>query len=298
VHAGLDIMKDAGTEVRAVDDGWVAAISTNYPEWKTHHFFVVARTKDGGEGWCYVHVDPGTYPFRVGDRVERGTVLGKLVDFRVGASEGADHLHLHYVRFAKKEDGTVDVDSLVDPLAFFEYADTTAPTIHAPVRFVTARTLDEFPDEKDVYTVAGDVDVIAGISDFADDARGCNWMVPVVTIEIRGEGARPWRKLVLDQRGEIGDVKAAGALYLKHDDAKRWRAGLPPFPVVHFVIATHTDGDGVLERADVLQCWSTASVDEKGERRFPNGTYEVTIRAFDLKGNVGMRTARVRVQNP
>jgi len=297
IHAGLDILQSAGTEVRAVEDGWVAAIATNYPEWKTHHFFVVAKAKDGNEGWCYTHVDPDSYAFRVGDRVKRGTVLGKLVDFSVGANEGVDHLHLHYVRFAKKDDGTVDVKSLVDPLAFFDYADTTAPTVHAPVRFVKARTLDEFPSTKDTSTVSGDVDVIAGISDNADGNTGCNWMVPVVTLEIRGEGSRPWRKLVLDQRGEVGDEKAASALYLKYEDAQRWREGLPPFPGVNFVIATHTDGDGSLERADALQCWETAAVD-KGVRRFPDGNYEVTVRAFDLKGNMGVRTARVRVQNP
>jgi hypothetical protein len=64
------------------------------------------------------------------------------------------------------------------------------------------------------------------------------------------------------------------------------------------VIATHSDGDGRLEAADALHAWETTARDEHGAARFPNGIYEVTIRAFDLAGNRSERTAKVRVANP
>jgi len=299
VHGGLDIMNPAGSEVRAVDSGWVALVSTNYPEWTTHHFFVVAEEKNGARGWCYTHLDPATFTFAIGDRIERGAVLGKLVDFKLGANEGADHLHLNYVQFAKKTDGRYDTNPLVDPLSFFEREDRVAPTIDPTLRFVRAGKLEEFGAEREgLPLVSGKVDVIAGIGDVPRPKAGCNWMAAVVTLEIRGEVAAPWRKLVLDQRGEIGDPTAASALYVKHADKQRWLAGRPAFPPLHFVIATHSDGDGRLEAADSLHAWETAARDERGAARFPNGIYEVTIRAFDLAGNRSERTVKVRVGNP
>ena len=36
IHCGLDFIQPAGTPVRAVDSGYVTAIFTNYPGWKTH----------------------------------------------------------------------------------------------------------------------------------------------------------------------------------------------------------------------------------------------------------------------
>lgn len=299
VHAGLDIMNPVGSEVHAVDAGWVAFVSTNYPEWTTHHFFVVASEKAGDRGWCYTHLDPKSFDFEVGDRIERGELLGKLVDFKVGANEGADHLHLNYVRFAKKEDGTYDTIPLIDPLAFFAREDRVAPTIDPTLRFVRAGTLKEFEaDAGGVCTVSGKVDVIAGIGDVPRQGVACNWMAAVVTLEIRGENSAPWRKLVLDQRGEIGDPTAAGALYVKYTAKQRWLTDRPAFPPLHFVIATHSDGDGLLEAADALHCWATDARDEHGAARFPNGIYEVTIRAFDLAGNRAERTAKVQVDNP
>ncbi len=299
VHAALDILHPPGTEVRAVEGGRAALVATNYPEWKTHHFFIVTPEGEADEGWCYTHVDPDTLTFEIGEEVQQGQVLGKLVDFYVGKNKGADHLHLHYVRFSRKPDGNVDVTSLIDPLLFFDWEDERAPEVHAPIRFVKAGTTEEFPAGKDgLPTVSGNVDVIAGISDAAYADQGCNWMVPVVTIEIVGETGAPWRKLVLDQRGEIAEPRAAPALYVRRDDAQHWKKDLPSFPTPHFLFATHTDGDGALESGDALQNWSTTETVSDGKPRFPNGEYQVTIRAWDLKEQRAERTQKVRVENP
>ena len=301
VHAGIDLIHPAGTEVRAVDDGFVAVVATNYPDWSTHHFFIVTPQRNGREGWCYTHLDPATFTFKAGDAVKRGQVLGKLVDFHVGDNKGADHLHLHYVRFttggrgkgrsaADGAAGGVEVQSLVDPLLFFDWEDTVAPTIEQDLHFVREGTLKEFAGDADgVPTVRGPVDVIAGISDRAYDGHGGTWMAPVVTVEITGEGTKPWRKLVLDQRGAVENPRAAGALYLSSAEKRRWTDGRPPFPVIHFLRVTNTDGDGVIEDADRAQTWDT--------RTWRDGVYDVTVRAWDLKGNGASRTARVRVDN-
>ena len=151
-------------------------------------------------------------------------------------------------------------------------------------------TLNEFDKGEDgVPVVSGPVDVIAGIWDRAYDGHGGTWMVPVVTLEISGAKSKPWRKLVLDQRGAIEDARQSLPLYLSNQEKQRWLKGRPPFPVIHFLKVTNTDGDGVIEAADRAQTWDTRSV--------ADGDYRVTVRAWDLKGNGAERKAGVRVAN-
>jgi murein DD-endopeptidase MepM/ murein hydrolase activator NlpD len=301
VHGGLDFLLPMGTECRAVEDGYVAVIFTNYPKVRTHYFFIVATERDGNEGWCYVHLDKDTYTFKEGDRIRQGQVLAKIVDFsKEQNGKGNHHLHLHYVRFKKKADGTVDVESLIDPALFFDWKDTSPPQIADPLRFVRKGTLDEFAKDADgMATVSGKVEIIAAISDNAYEGHFCHWMTPVVTLEIEGAGAKPWRKLVLDQRGPIleKDKFGAPALYLSYNDAAKWRRDLPPPGSVHFVKVTSSEGDGVVEASDQLHSWDTAAKDSAGKRRFPDGVYTVTVRAWDLKENQAARTAKVRVSN-
>ena len=55
-------------------------------------------------------------------------------------------------------------------------------------------------------------------------------MAAVVTLEIEGESAKPYRKLVLDQRGPIPekDMRAAPVFYLTYKESTEWRSQLPP----------------------------------------------------------------------
>lgn len=293
VHAALDLMQDAGTEVHAVDAGRVALIATNYPDWTTHHFFIVEPEPGQGEGWCYTHVDPASYTFEVGDEVQAGDVLGSVVDFSLGENDGADHLHLHYVAFQQEGDGKVEFQSLYDPLLRFDNPDDQKPTIHTPFRLVRNRSLDEV----DPDAVSGEVDVLVALSDNGYRGQAGNWGVPLVTIEITGKQAAPWRKLVLDQRGPMHDARIVKPLYLSYAQRKPFVEGLPPWPGVYVLKSTNTDGDGVIEASDERQCWNTLELDENGERRFPDGKYTLTVRAWDLAGNKAEEKQVVRVKN-
>jgi murein DD-endopeptidase MepM/ murein hydrolase activator NlpD len=298
IHAGLDFIQPADTPVTAVDSGYVAAIYTNYPEWgNTHYFFIVTPQKGGSEGWCYTHMDPTTYTFKVGDYVTQGQTLGKIVKFSVGDKPGVDHLHLHYVRFERTADGKVEAHSLLDPLLFFEYQDTVAPLILAPFHFVRDGTLEEFPvgDDGEV-TVNGKVDVIVGMADGAADT-GCNWGVPVVTFSITGPVPYALQKLVLDHRGDVGDEKQTRPLYLSYEEKKRYLENPDGFPRYHFLRITKTDGDGLIEPADALQTWDTTASGADGKRIWPDGKYTVRVYAWDLAGNRSMAEAVVRVRN-
>lgn len=297
VHAAMDLLQEAGTKVRAVQAGTVALIATNYPAWDTHHFFIIEPEAGSGEGWNYTHVDPSTYTFKVGDKVRAGEVLGKVVDFSLGDNDGIDHLHLHYVAFEQKEDLSVEMHSLFDPLQRFSWTDEESPTIHLPFHFVRANSFKEFEQESGVSVVNGKVDILATISDMAHRNHISNWMTPVVTLEITSKRAQPWRKLVLDQRGAMHDERQTRALYLTWKQRKDWTSGLAPSPVPYVLVVTNTDGDGVIEADDAWHAWNTSQKLEDGSARFPDGEYQVTLRTWDLAGNMAVESMSVQVRN-
>lgn len=297
VHAGMDLLQGAGTEARAVEAGTVAAIATNYPDWDTHHFFIIEPEAGSGEGWCYTHLDPASFDFKVGNKISAGQVLGRVVDFSVGENDGVDHLHLHYVSFVVGPDGKVEFHSLYDPLLRFDWEDDQKPTIHTPFRIVRDGGLEPLDESGGTPRLTGKVDILVAISDCAYRGHVANWMTPVVTLEIAGEGVAPWRKLVLDQRGELKNARHTEALYLSGKERAPFVADFPRNPIAYILKVTNTDGDGVLERSDKRSAWDTAQCDEDGERRFPDGAYEIIVRAWDLAGNKAEERMRVWVEN-
>ncbi len=295
IHCGLDFIQPAGTAVNAVGPGYVAAVSTNYPDWITHHFFIVTPEKGGNKGWCYTHLDPRTFTFKVGDHIQQGQRLGSLVDFSVGNQPGVAHLHLHYVSFTKDAKGSVEVHSLIDPLYFFDWKDTEPPAFQ-PLIFVSDGTLDQFkPDAAGVVTVKGRVDVLAAIADkaFADHAG--NLGVPVVMLSI-SDGKHTMQKLVLDHRGDVGDERRTKPLYLSYEERKAF-TNPDTFPRYQMLRVTKTDGDGKIEASDVTQCWDTTARDDSGQPAWPNGQYAVNVYAWDVAGNRGSVGAMVEVRN-
>ncbi|MCP4098274.1 MAG: hypothetical protein GY748_18745, partial [Planctomycetaceae bacterium] len=166
-------------------------VATNYPDWNTHHYFVIEPEAGSGEGWSYTHVDPASFTFKIGDRVRRGQLLGEVVDFSIGEMDGIDHLHLNYVSFRKQPDGKYELTSLYDPLSRFEFSDKFKPTVHTPFHFVRNGTFEPFAPVDGLPEVSGKVDILAAISDCAYEKHIANWMTPVVTLEISGAEIEP-----------------------------------------------------------------------------------------------------------
>ncbi len=305
VHAALDLMQGAGTTVRAVEGGTVALIHTNYPDWTTHHYFIVEPEAGQGEGWCYTHVDPASYTFEVGDRVRAGQELGKVVKFSLGDRPGADHLHLNYVAFEVLPDGGTKLRPLYDPLQRFDWKDTSAPVV-GPFWVQDGRSdqplrIDESAPNVSARAatleVQGRVQLFVGISDRPDPNTNVNWSAAAVTLEIEGKGAEPFRKLVLDHRGAIHNERNVRPLFQPYAARKAWLAGLDRSPFTQIFNVTRTDGDGQIEPTDARYAWDTAAQQPDGTARFPNGTYTITVRAWDLAGNRGESSVQVQVLN-
>jgi murein DD-endopeptidase MepM/ murein hydrolase activator NlpD len=295
IHCGLDFIHPAGTQVTAVESGYVAAIFTNYPGWITHYCFVVTPKKGGNEGWCYTHLDPRTFTFKEGDFIRQGQDLGSLVDFSVGDRPGVAHLHLHYVSFSTDASGKVKVHSLIDPLYFFDWKDTEPPTFQ-PLRFVREGTVQQFQaDASGVVTVNGRVDILAAVTDSAFHGHMGNLGVPVVMLSI-SDGTHTMQKLVLDHRGDVGDETHVKPLYLTSNEKKAF-FNPDSFPRYQMLRVTKTDGDGRITPRDATECWDTAARDRSGRRLWPDGRYSVNVYAWDIAGNQAVVGAIVQVRN-
>lgn len=295
IHCGLDFIHPAGTEVKAVGSGYVAAIYTNYPQWVTHHFFIVTPVKGGNRGWCYTHIDPRTYTFKVGDYIQEGQELGSLVDFSLGNQPGVAHLHLNYVSFEKDASGKVVTHSLLDPLYFFDWKDTVPPALQ-PLRFVQEGTLRQFQsDTSGAVTVSGRVDVLAAVTDSAFPGHMGNLGVPVVMLSI-SDGTHTMQKLVLDHRGNVGDETVVQPLYLSYRE-KQALFDPDSFPRYQVLRVTKTDGDGKITPRDASECWDTTARDGNGNPIWPDGKYSVNVYAWDIAGNRGVVGATVFVKN-
>jgi murein DD-endopeptidase MepM/ murein hydrolase activator NlpD len=294
IHCGLDFMHPAGTPVKAIESGYVAVIATNYPEWTTHHFFIVTPKNGGNKGWCYTHLNPSTFTFKEGDFVKQGQVLGSLVDFSLGKSPGNPHLHLSYMQFTKVA-GKIKEHFLIDPLYFFDWKDNSPPSFQ-PLRFVTSGKFDEFKADGDgVVTVKGKVDILAAIHDEASASQASNFGVPVVMLSI-SDGTHTLQKLVLDHRGDVGNEKQTRPLYLTWDEKK---AFFDPgsFPRYQMLRVTKTSGDGRISPLAEQKCWDTTARDKSGRPLWPNGRYSVNVYAWDIAGNRGDVGANVVVGN-
>ncbi|MDO8587442.1 MAG: peptidoglycan DD-metalloendopeptidase family protein [Armatimonadota bacterium] len=295
IHCGLDFIHPAGTPVTAVGAGYVACIYTNYPDWVTHHFFIVTPTKGGNRGWCYTHLDPNTFTFKEGDFIRQGQVLGSLVDFSVGNQPGVAHLHIHYVAFNRETSGKVNVRSLLDPLYFFDWKDTEPPVLR-PLRFVSAVSSQQFEaDAAGVVTVSGKVDVLAAITDCAYQNHAGNLGAPVVMLSI-SDGTHTTQKLVLDHRGDVGDEKQTKPLYLSYEEKKAF-FNPDSFPRYQMLRVTKTDGDGRITPRDADECWDTTARDRAGKPVWPDGQYSVNVYAWDIAGNRAVAGATVHVKN-
>lgn len=293
IHCGLDLLHPAGTPVTAVASGYVAAIWTQYPD--TGDFFIVTPIQGGDTGWCYTHIDPRTFTFREGDFIKQGQQLGKLVKFSPNEKYSMDHLHLHYVSFTKGAAWHTSLRSLLDPLYFFDWKDTVAPSF-LPLKFVLEGTMQEFStDAAGVTTVKGKVDILAAVTDSAYIGQKALLGVSVVMLSI-SDGTHTMQKLVIDHRGDVGDVKQTKPLYISRDETNKL-FGTRFDPYYQTLRVTKTDGDGIITPRDEREFWDTTARESRGRALWPDGKYSVNVYAWDIAGNRGVTGAIVQVKN-
>ncbi len=91
MHSGIDFTPGAGVPIEAIADGVVVGSSVADGSWGVH--VTIEHDVDGVTyRSAYAHMQSGSMTLEIGDRVERGQVIGRVGN--TGQSFGA---HLHFV---------------------------------------------------------------------------------------------------------------------------------------------------------------------------------------------------------
>jgi hypothetical protein len=312
LHSGLDVVLRNGTPIHAVRAGWVRAVDQRVPSYKS---LIVEDADAPGHGWGYVHVDD--FRVRVGDYVPQGALLAH-VQFR-----GVEHLHLNRLHLqpgGRWDDGGV-THTVSQPDTFFVYTDTEAPRFEGPFHYYPDEGAEAFARAPGgAATVSGDVDVVVGLRDPGEHARGrtpatsgltdrlavTRLEYAIVPLGASDDATARARVLAFDlatleiPRTRPGDEYTLAEVLFKYYRAVQ-PAGAPAWwetRTSYYVPTNAPPGGRPLLRADDRALsWRTAARDPAGAPRWPNGAYVVTVWARDFRGNQAARADTVHVRN-
>jgi hypothetical protein len=159
-HNGVDIWKGGEpTYLEAWADGKVIAVRPNDNPNSAGHSVIVQSTVMGKKvTWTYFHMVKGSIKVKVGQKIEAGTVIGKM-----GATGFATGKHLHWEIWAghikgQPMAGFHNGKGFYDPMAFckaviaFEAAHTEAAKetpATAPVTLAPSHSVPEIPTQEE-----------------------------------------------------------------------------------------------------------------------------------------------------
>ena len=301
-HGGLDIVLANGTPIYAVEAGWVKARMGDT---------VVIGSARGGRpafGWAYSHL--ADFAVEVGDYVPQGTRIG-AVQFR-----GLEHTHVAKV-FSEGEHWA-KTKYIVPPYAHFAYQDEQPPTLDTPFHFFAndgpgapdgnpLESLDPGP-----LVLSGAIDIVVGMRDgglyaHAKDSGEFGDRLGVARIEYSVAGPSGTRNFKSFDFNRIRFRKSYDVPAFNTQQTrvvfKHWTLFEHSRPhgsrtLSYYVITNHPKQHWMRELTPAARRhgWDTAATHE-GERLFPNGPYEVTVTAWDFKGNHSSATMPVFVKN-
>ena len=294
-HSGIDIMVPPGARVYAVKPGYVKAILTTSAE---SHWRVVIGDSSGTqecEALMYAHLLQSSITdsagLHVGDYVETGQYIGNIVYFPV---EEFHHIHFSRIRYAGTAADWAESGYwpfVGDPLDILDpNLDPDPPVIENAygdqlLAFSYNEVAYYLPAGAELY---GDVDIICHVYDYINDYehKVAPWGIEY---KIEGDSSIPWTNGICfsAELGAYSEIYSE-ILYYYQDDATCNTLGDYNNRSYYFNI-TSSNGDSVIEYADILECWHTGY--------FHNGEYKISIRAYDHAGNEAVDSMYVIVTN-
>lgn len=299
-HGGLDIVLDNGTPIYAMKDGWVRSTASTT--------VTIADVEDAKAafGWEYTHL--GDIHVHVGQRVQRGTMIGR-VDFR-----GLPHLHLTKVYSRGPHWGNWTY--VLYPNAHFTYPDTQPPVISTPFYFFKNESdVKIAPKQSGEIVLSGKVDIVVGMREAGEYAHsrdggfGDRLGVTRIEYEINPVDSEKSNKV----RKSFDFTKLR---FMKGYDAAKFNTDLTRRVYKHWKLIEHERLNGnanlsyyvvtnsppdkapeTLPASLANNSWDTEQVDANGVLQYPNGTYEITVRAFDFPGHHAEKSVLVEVHN-
>ncbi|MFH2036728.1 MAG: dockerin type I domain-containing protein [Candidatus Zixiibacteriota bacterium] len=300
LHNGIDILAPNMTPVFAIEAGYVKAIITineGFSFWRV----VIADSAGTQEcdGWMYAHVHPNYLTVSVGDYVEAGNEISKIVYWPGYPSTTEEHLHLSKIRF--EGDSTAWANGFSEgwefinnPMDLFDNKninDTTPPVFENAwgnqlFAFCENQVINYFNEGE---PVSGYIDIIARIYDYHDYYLLKDTPLKI-EYKIEGDSSLQWQTLVTfdEPFGTYKDV----ANYMKimyQDDYFCNSENYGPDSQVFYFNLTNTNNDGICEQSDKLLSWETPY--------FKNGEYKIFCRATDYSGNSMTDSMLIGVEN-
>jgi len=296
LHDGLDFVTPNGTRIFAVAPGYVRAIIDGGLHYKT---LIIEDELNRGYAWGYTHVD--SFAVKPGDFVEQGDFLA-VVSF-----QGLEHIHLS--RFKLNGNNWDSLNNLlaVQPDGYFYFRDTKPPIIKKPFYYFKNNSDTMFVNEG-IIKVKGKVDIVAGMRETGEYARGLNntfgdrLAVSKISYSIKTpEGhiysyrSFDFSKIYISFNDAFGQSNYIFKNYILFEDERTsWSDTFSYYIISNY---TFTDKISLLNPDDDSNAWDTNEKNADGTAKFPNGKYTITITAFDFAGHTATESEYVEVEN-
>jgi hypothetical protein len=282
-HTGIDIRgepssKDAPDIISNVE-GLVEEVSISSDE-----AAVYIRGKDGYL-YGFEHIDPNSLQVGYGDKVEVSGTIGKIMYWK--ADKPDEKISYHHLHFEKMDDSGTDLIYL-NPLSFIgPKGDNSNPKI-LEIFFCQNNSNTFFTKEPNYgWIVKGEVDIIAEVEDTINGKDNVGiYRIDYAIDQLAGEQDIPWTTLCeFTSFDDYYSSDIALAIYKNHDPCNSVSEYWVPNEHYYYIVTNTKNG----EVDETGGYWDTS--------QFPDGKYEVKVRAWDISGNVGVKTVMVTVDN-
>jgi hypothetical protein len=255
----------------------------------------------------YTHVY--YFKVKVGDEVKQGDLLAE-VHF-----QGLDHIHLSRVKhLAGKPYDQLNSYEDITTDNYFNYFDDEGPVIKAPFYFYKDQT-DSLISNSNNPTIKGKVDIVVGMRDQGPHSRGpagsqyYNFGDRLCVSRIEYSIRRNTNNAIAEMHQSF-DFSKIGFIYDANQYKKVEIAYKSPYVVgdkalsgdkffSYYIITNWKNKDTLAEfsNEDALQCWDTNQLNDDGSRKYPDGSYVITVIAYDANGNSTKQEQTVNVIN-
>ncbi len=311
----VDLFQDVGTPVYAAHDGMLAFAHSNLKQgWTT----TLSIRRDDGLLTYYMHVDPHAIPPHLAIPLEQGREVpvhqGELISALISTPGSTLHPHLHFGM------ANCSTRMSLNPLLYLGISDSISPKIHF-IRVSNRVGIDDSEEREKVFSGPLDLSVEA-----SDRWRGSSELYPPNRIEFEIRRLRFGKRSVLIEskvlfdasqipfRQRIGKAIAQNCEIFSEFDhyASAHEASLYRFaPFAHrkppYFIFGITQKPFLEISNDSYQAlpwitplsgpWRTDRCDPAGKFIYPNGKYEISVRASDISGNSSTKKRRIEIKN-
>ncbi|MDA9773708.1 M23 family metallopeptidase [Saprospiraceae bacterium] len=299
-HDALDIVIPNGTPIFALENGTVRSITGLAPYYKT---MAIEDEDEENMGWSYTHI----YDFAVlpGEFVEKGQFIGTV------RFQGLEHIHLSRIRLKEEGDWKDITDHVkVYPDSYFILRDELPPIIKTPFSYFNNNENVVIDNSELIDSISKKVDIVVQMRDegqYAGALIGASYWgdrlaVRNIEYDIIKEGvvisshkSYDFRNIEIAASNE--QWRQALTMYKHRNVLDQDPENYNVFHSSYIITNCPEDHHGTIDQSFSDLAWNTTLLDNSGNRKCPDGTYEIRLSATDTNGNTTTVSDFVYVKN-